>query len=142
MENPLGFIFLSNSIKIKDTDFSVSSHDWKSCGYKQMNSENSNLKSYRHKVGQNWYHVVLVTKYRNPVFRQDHQRKLMAEAINWVCPRHKIDVFKYEIMDEHVHLFISAPHKYSISKAIQIIKGATSYYIRRMHPPLRRYASF
>jgi putative transposase len=107
-----------------------------------MNSENSNLKSYRHKVGQNWYHVVLVTKYRNPVFRQDHQRQLMVDAINWVCPRHNIDVFKYEIMDEHVHLFISAPHKYSISKAIQIIKGATSYYIRRMHPPLRRYASF
>ena len=107
-----------------------------------MSSYNSNLKSYRHKVGQNWYHVVLVTKYRNPVFRQGHQRKLMEEGLKWVCERHSIDLFRYEIMDEHVHLFISAPHKYSISKAIQLIKGATSYYIRKMHQPLRRYASF
>ena len=107
-----------------------------------MNSENSKLKSFRHKVGQNWYHVVLIPKYRNPVFRQDNQRKLMEDAIEWICSRHKIELFQYEIMDDHVHLFVSCPPCYSISKVVAVIKGGTSYYIRSKHTSLRRYAHF
>ena len=107
-----------------------------------MNSENSKLKSFRHQVGQNWYHVVLIPKYRNPVFKQEHQRKLMQDAIVWICARHKIELFTYEIMDDHVHLFISSPPKYSINRSIATIKGGTSYYIRSKHVALKRYKHF
>lgn len=106
------------------------------------NSESSKLKSFAHKVGQNWYHVVLLPKFRNPVFKQEHQRVLMSEAIVWICDRHKIEIFAKEIMDDHVHLFISCPSRYSIDKTVSILKGGTSYYIRKKHPPLRRYATF
>ena len=107
-----------------------------------MNSDSANLKSFSHKVGQNWYHVVLVPMRRNPVFRQDNQRQLMNAAIDWICERHHINLFAKEVMDDHVHIFVSCPSQYSIAKTIRVIKGGTSYFIRSKHPPLKRCISF
>jgi putative transposase len=106
-----------------------------------MVSVNSNIKAFGHSIGQNWYHVVLVPKGRYPVFAQEHQRNLAVESLNWVCCRHNIDLFTQEVMDDHVHLFVSCPPHYSIRKMVQIIKGGTSYYIRKNHPSLKKYKS-
>ena len=104
-----------------------------------MNSESSELKKFAHSIGQNWYHVVLIPRGRYPVFAQAHQRDLVSKASKWVSCRHLIDVYAKEIMDDHVHLFVSCPPDYSIRKLVQIIKGGTSYYIRSHHPSLRQY---
>jgi putative transposase len=104
-----------------------------------MNSVNSSLKNFSHSVGQNWYHVVLIPKNRYPLFAQEHQRQLAIKAFEWICSRHKIEIFTQEIMDDHVHLFISCPPDYSIRKLVQLIKGGSSYYIRKNHPPLKQY---
>jgi len=106
-----------------------------------MVSESSELKRFSHSLGQNWYHVVLIPKYRFPVFRQDHQRQLMIEAIDSVCKTHSIDLFTKEVMDDHVHLFVSCPPEFSIRKLAKILKGGTSFYVREHHPSLRRYSS-
>jgi putative transposase len=104
-----------------------------------MTRESSELKRFAHSVGQNWYHIVMIPRGRYPVFAQEHQRCLLIKAIEWVCSRHSIDVYAKEIMDDHVHLFISCPPDYSIWKLVQIVKGGTSYYIRSHHPSLRQY---
>lgn len=108
----------------------------------KINSDNAEIKSFSHSKGQNWYHVVLVPKGRYPVFRQAHQRKLMIKAIEEVSQRHKMEVFEIEVMDDHVHLFISCPLMFSIRRLIQLLKGGTSYYMRKNHPPLKKYVVF
>lgn len=107
-----------------------------------MDSNSTEIKRFPHYVGQNWYHVVLIPKYRNPVFRQPHQRELMLKALDWLCPRHNIDLFAKEVMDDHVHLFVSCPPGLPISRLIGRLKGGTSFYIRKNHPALRRYREF
>lgn len=105
-----------------------------------MNSENTNeLKKFAHNVGQNWYHLVLIPKGRYPIFEQPFQRQLAIEGIDWICSRHNIELFAKEIMDDHVHLFVSCPPEFSIRRLVQIIKGGTSYYIRKNHPYLKKY---
>lgn len=104
-----------------------------------MTRRSSELKRFSHSVGQNWYHVVLIPRGRYPLFEQAHQRDLAIKAIDWICERHKIDMFTKEVMEDHVHLFVSCPPDYSIRKMIQIIKGGTSYYIRKHHPSLKKY---
>lgn len=104
-----------------------------------MNSVSSGLNRFAHSIGQNWYHVVLIPRGRYPVFRQKHQHDLAEEAIDWVCSNHKMELFAKEVMDDHVHLFISCPPDYSIRKMVHIIKGGTSYFIRQKHPALKRY---
>lgn len=104
-----------------------------------MNSVSSDIKRFSHSIGQNWYHVVLVPKARFPVFQWIETRKVADEAIEWVCKRHNIDLFTKEVMPDHVHLFVSCPPDYSIRKMFRILKGGSSYYIRKNYPSLKKY---
>jgi len=107
-----------------------------------MTRKCSELKKFSHSVGQNWYHIVLIPKGRFPIFRQKHQHDLAVEAIDWICERHNIEIFTKEIMEDHVHLFVSCPPDNSIRKLIQLIKGGSSYYIRKNHLSLKKYDAF
>jgi putative transposase len=104
-----------------------------------MSSVNSDIKRFAHSIGQNWYHVVLVTKMRGKIFQWDITRKIAEEAFDWICKRHNIDMFTKEVMSDHVHLFISCPPDYSIRRLFRILKGGSSYYIRRKYPSLKKF---
>jgi len=104
-----------------------------------MDSVNSDIKRFAHSVGQNWYHLVLVPKARCPVFQWKGTKELAEKAVEEVCSRHKIDLFAKEVMPDHIHLFVSCPPDYSIRKMFRIIKGGTSFYIRRDQPALKKY---
>ena len=104
-----------------------------------MISDNSRIKKFCHNVGQNWYHVVLVPKARYPVFQYEIVRNIAIESLNAICDNHKIDLFSLEVMSDHVHLFISCPPNYSIRKMFRIIKGGSSFLIRKKFPSLRKY---
>ena len=104
-----------------------------------MNSDSFELKSLSHSKGQNWYHVILVPRARYPVFKYAATKKLCEEGLKWVCRNNKIDLFTFEVMPNHVHLFISCPPRKSILKVCAIIKGGSSYYIRDKMPTLRKY---
>lgn len=105
-----------------------------------MSSVNTEIKRFAHNVGQNWYHIVLVSKARYPVFQWKIVKELAEKAIVDVCSRHNIELFTKEVMPDHVHLFVSCPPEYSIRKLFQIIKGGISFYIRNELPSLRRYS--
>lgn len=104
-----------------------------------MNSASSEIKRFAHSIGQNWYHVVLVPKARFPVFQWRVTKDIADQAFEWICKRHKIDLFAKEVMPDHVHLFISCPPEYSIRKLFRILKGGSSYYIRKNYPSLKKY---
>ena len=104
-----------------------------------MNSVNSELKSLSHSKGQNWYHVIIVPRARCPVFQYETTKRLCEDGIKQVCARHKISLFTYEVMPDHVHLFVSCPPRKSILRICAIIKGGTSHYIRNAMPSLQRY---
>ncbi len=105
----------------------------------EMNSENSDIKRFAHNIGQNWYHIVLVTKKRWKVFQWKETKEIAEKAFDWICKRHNIGLFSKEVMPEHVHLFVSCPPDYSIRRLFQILKGGSSYYIRKNYPSLRKY---
>lgn len=104
-----------------------------------MSSENFELKSLSHSKGQNWYHVIIVPRARCPVFKYELTKRLCEEGIKQTCANNKIDLFTYEVMPDHVHLFVSCPARKSILKICSMIKGGSSHYIRTKLPSLQRY---
>ena len=46
-------------------------------------------------------------------------------------------VEELEVMEDHVHLFVSAPPKYSPAQIVQIVKSITAREMFRMYPALR-----
>ena len=103
------------------------------------NSNDNGLNKFCHSIGQNWYHIVLVTKNRRRIFQWKITNIIAEEAIDFVCKKHSISIFTKEVMDNHVHLFITCPPEFSIRKLIQVIKGGTSHYIRQEYPSLKKY---
>ena len=104
-----------------------------------MSSVSSEIKRFAHNVGQNWYHVVLVTKKRGKIFQWKETKEIADKAFYWICERHGIDLFAQEVMPDHVHLFVSCPPSLSIRRLFQILKGGSSYYIRKNYPSLKKY---
>ena len=92
-----------------------------------------------HGVSQNTYHLIWVTKYRYPTFKTDGMKKILKLAINVAAQRHKIEIFECEVMAEHVHVFVRLPRTMSVSKAFQLMKGYTSYHIRKYQPWRKKY---
>jgi len=104
-----------------------------------MNSVNSEIKKFSHSLGQNWYHIVLVTKMRGKIFQWKETKDIAEKSFEWVCEQHKIDIFSKEVMPDHVHLFVTCPPNLSIRKLFQILKGGSSFYIRKNYPSLKKY---
>lgn len=92
----------------------------------------------RSSIGGNKKHIQITPKYR---YKMMHQRKLKVfcrVAIEEACKRHRITVEIIKIMDEHVHLIVDVPRTMTDAKALQIIKGLSSYILFRICPNLRK----
>ncbi len=92
-----------------------------------------------HGMIQNTYHFVWVTKYRYPTFKNDGMKKVCRNAIEYACRRYEIEQFECQVMNDHVHLFIRLPRTMSVSKAFHLLKGYTSYHIRKFQPWRKKY---
>ena len=105
------------------------------------NSKENDLHKFCHNVGQNWYHVVLVTQKRRRIFQWKETNAIAHGAIELVCRTHNISIFTKEVMNDHVHLFVTCPPEFSIRKLLQVLKGGTSYEIRKNYPSLKKFDS-
>jgi putative transposase len=84
------------------------------------------------------YHLVWCPKYRRNVLAglvADRLRQLLDE----IAVQNSFKILACEVMPDHVHLFVSAPPKYSPSTLAKLFKGITSRRLRQeMDEPLRR----
>lgn len=83
------------------------------------------------------YHLVWCPKYRRPILVDMVARRL-SELFREIGERWGIEVITHEIMPDHVHLFVSAPPKFSPAKLAQLFKGSTSYVLRLEFPELKK----
>jgi len=74
----------------------------------------SDIKRFSHSIGQNWYHIVLIPKGRFPIFQWEILRDIADKAIIDVCNKHSIDLFEKEVMEDHIHLFVSCPPNFQL----------------------------
>lgn len=101
--------------------------------------EHEILTKSAHGVSQNTYHLIWVTKYRYPTFKQMGMQKICKNAISVAARQHNIKIFECEVMPDHVHLFARLPRTMSVSKAFQLLKGYTSHHIRNYQKWRRKY---
>jgi REP-associated tyrosine transposase len=82
-------------------------------------------------------HFVFAPKYRKPLF-EDPKIKGMCKAIfESICQSQGWIILAFEIVHDHLHLFIARPRSVSESTIAQRLKGASSRELRRMFPYLK-----
>ena len=84
------------------------------------------LVSGSHSIGQNLYHLEWCPKYRYNIFKQEENKKLCEEVLYEVAKRHKIEITELSVMPDHIHTVVGIPPTMSVSKALQLLKDASS----------------
>ena len=95
------------------------------------------LDTNAHSVFSLYYHLILVTKYRKPVFDDEisERARTLFEAI---APAYKIEVLEWNHDQDHVHIFFKAQPKTELSKFINAYKSASSRVLKKEFPSMRK----
>ena len=95
------------------------------------------LKSTAHKVGINVHHLQWCTKYRYKMMGKDEYKNICEKAICHQADRHGITIRELFVMPEHIHISCELPPRMSQSKALQLLKGGSSYLLFKTQPKFR-----
>ncbi len=91
-----------------------------------------------HNVGVAMWHLQWCTKYRYKMFGQSKLRTSCEVAVKECCARHKISIIALNVQPDHVHLVASLPRGVTDVKALQLLKGFSSFLLFRLEPNLRK----
>jgi len=83
------------------------------------------------------YHFVWIPKYRRRILTGEVQaetKRLIAEC----CTRHDVTLLALETDEDHVHVFVSAPPRFSPADIAGLLKGYSSKYLRERFPHLKK----
>ena len=90
-----------------------------------------------HTVYQLAYHFVWIPKYRVRMLGAAMSERL-AEMIHEICAQYDWEVEALEVMDDHVHLFVSCPPRYAPAQVMNVIKSLTARQLYEEFPRLRK----
>ena len=85
----------------------------------------SSVKRTRHTVYDLKYHLVWVPKYRKMLLKGKLAERLK-EIFKEIAERYEFEIDTAEVKEDHVHLFLVAPPRYSPSRIVQIIKSVSA----------------
>ena len=77
------------------------------------------------------YHIVWCPKYRGQVLKDTYIKLELKRMFKFIAKWKSLHILAWHIGDEHIHLNISIPPKYSVAYSIQILKGKTSSWIKK-----------
>ena len=91
-----------------------------------------------HHVGISMWHLQWCTKYRYKMFRQEKLKIFCETAIKECCSRNKIEIIALNVQPDHVHIVVSLPRGIDDRKALQLLKGFSSFLLFRIVPDFRK----
>ena len=83
------------------------------------------------------YHIVWIPKYRKHILQQEITN-FLKEVFSQIAQEYEFSIDTMEILEEHVHIFVEAPPKYSPSRIVQIIKSISAREVFKKFPELRK----
>lgn len=97
------------------------------------------LNKFKHGVGQNCYHLVWKPKYCKDPFKFQIVRDHCEQFLREIAETYHCEIYELQVEPDHVHMFVNIPPNMSVSKALQLFKGGSSYKLFRQHPWLRKH---
>jgi len=96
------------------------------------------IKRTPHAVYDTKYHLVWAPKYRRWILRGDIQERVKV-IFEEIAINHGFEIDTMEVAPDHVHIFLSFPPRYSISKVVGIMKSVSASVIFREHPEVKKH---
>src|SRR2546423_11844633 len=83
------------------------------------------------------YHLVWIPKYRRRVLTGEVQKETK-RLIQECCDRQGLTLLALETDEDHIHVLVSAPPRFSPALIANLFKRYSSRYVREKFPPLKK----
>ena len=90
-----------------------------------------------HAVYDTRYHLVWAPKYRKWILRGEI-REYVERCFKEIAVINEFEIEAMEIAEDHVHIFLGFPPRYSISNVVKRFKGKSAREIFQMYPEVKR----
>jgi len=84
------------------------------------------------------YHVVWIPKYRKRILKGELKEFIEQRIFGIQAYHPDVEIEKYSVQEDHIHLVIIIPPRYSVSAVVGKIKANTSGEIRRHFPWVKK----
>jgi len=91
----------------------------------------------KHAVWECKYHVVFIPKYRKKVLFGQIRREL-GPVFRELARQKECEIQEGHLMNDHVHMLISIPPKYSVAQVMGFLKGKAAIHIARVYAGRRK----
>jgi putative transposase len=97
----------------------------------------SPIKRTSHAVYDLKYHMVWISKYRKMILRGS-LAKSIKRTFQEIAEGYEFEIDTMEVKDDYVHLFLSAPPRYSPARIVQIIKSISGKMVLKLFPEVKK----
>ena len=77
------------------------------------------------------YHLVWTPRYRGAVMSSPYIKTEFKRIFKLICRWKGFQIHAWHIGNEHIHLYLTIPPKFSVSYALAILKGKSSAWIKK-----------
>ena len=95
------------------------------------------IRRTKHAVYDLKYHLVWIPKYRKHILDKGVSDYLKT-TFNMIAEEYEFRIDTMEVMEDHVHIFVEVPPKYSPARVVQIMKSISAREVFREFPDLRK----
>ncbi len=91
----------------------------------------------KHAVYDLKYHLVWIPKYRKNILDKEVSDYLKA-IFNKIADEYGFRIDTMEVMEDHVHIFVEVPPRYSPARVVQVMKSISAREVFSKFPELRK----
>jgi len=95
------------------------------------------MKRTSHAVYDTKYHLVWTPKYRKWILKGEIRTRVQ-EIFEEIAKNHEFEIDTLEVAEEHVHIFLSFPPRYSISRVVGMLKSISASVIFKEYPRVKQ----
>jgi putative transposase len=95
------------------------------------------IRRTKHAVYDLKYHLVWIPKYRKQIFNREIS-DYTKDIFNKIAEEYGFRVDTMEVMEDHVHVFVEVPPRYSPARVVQIMKSISGREVFSKFPELRK----
>ena len=97
----------------------------------------SPVKRTSHAVYDLKYHFVWIPKYRKRILNENIAKRV-EEIFREIAQMYEFEIETMAVVQEHVHVFLSAPPKYSPGEIVRILKSRSAKIVFKEFPQVRK----
>ena len=95
------------------------------------------IRRTKHAVYDIKYHLVWIPKYRKDVLSGE-VGEYLKEIFQRIAEEYELVIDTMEVMEDHVHIFVEVPPRYSPARVVQIMKSISAREVFKEFPEIRK----